>query len=124
MVKRGSGGILHDLGEAMRSVQLEETIDRRKQIPVVEDAEAGAEDERRDRRPGESNARAEVQGMLRQGSRKPVIVVTQAVVDSQSVNRSPVVLNISLDPLLWEVHARIAKEGLGVEVRRSGCQRS
>jgi hypothetical protein len=68
-VKRSSGGILYDLGEALHSVQFEETIDRRKQIPVIEDAEAGAEDERWDRRPGESKARAEVQRMLRQGGR-------------------------------------------------------
>src|ERR1700682_464887 len=75
------GWELMAVGEALHSVQFEETIDRRKQIPVIENAEAGAEDERWDRRPGESKARAEVQRMLRQGGRKPVVVVTQPIVD-------------------------------------------
>ena len=75
------GWKLMAVGEALHSVQFEETIDRRKQIPVIENAEAGAEDERWDRRPGESKARAEVERMLRQGRRKPVVVVTQPIVD-------------------------------------------
>ena len=85
LVKRSRSVVFDDLGEAACSILLQDSIDRRELEPVEEDAEAASDEERASRRPGEAEAWAEVQGILRQSGGEVVVFIAQAVIERECV---------------------------------------